>query len=187
MKYRMLTIVLAGCFVFGTAVCAAAPEEPPPPDYDAIRSAAQKSDPDKDYVDVLPERLGECKDTARPYNRTGITSAMVESKFLLMLCLEAMMAMMAELYFERDAFGPGGIGARLDEVAKPLFTIFEDTMTKATDCEGRPCGSIFEQIAPRDQYLKFLHGMIEFMVLRIYGYQITPAWERWRDAWRAAY
>lgn len=176
-----------GCWLgLMSAAWADAPKQLPPPDYDAIEAAAQRVEPGHEYVAVLADRLRECTATATPYASSPITADMVESKVIRMTCLRAMMRRMAELYFEPGAFGLGGIEARIDELSKPLYTIYYNVLNKGMHCEGRPCGSIFEQLAPRDEYVDFLLDLTRFMASFAPEGSVPGDWRNWQCAWAKA-
>jgi hypothetical protein len=200
-------IVVAMLSLFGGRIEAKA-KELPPPDYAAIRAAAQATEPGKDYVDLLPERLTACDELARSYNMSGTTSAMIESKYIMEECLKGMIVKVAELHFDPDAYGPCGIEAFLDKFAEAFYIDYGAAMMVEAECgEEPPCGSMYA-VLPHDPYIKFLSDTVEMLVLkikgnivtpetqrwrdamivlRIPGDFVTPEWRRWRDAWRTAY
>ena len=116
---------------------------------------------------------------------------MVASKVIRMVCLRAMMRKLAELYYVRDAFGPGGIDARMDEMSKPFYKIIYDVHTKGVYYDGDKkvpecgelgyCGSIEEQLLPRDDYVEFLMDFVRYVAG--YGPFVDDRTREWYDAW----
>ena len=154
-----------------------APPEMPDPDFDAIAAAAQRLDPGKEYVSVVTERLRECTDTATPYAGSPITTDMIDSKVIRMVCLNAIMAKLGEIYFEPDSFGEGGIGARINEVKTPLYSIYHGARNGNRGCLGRSCGTMNDSLFPRDDYVAFLLDLTEYMI----GFAAEP--EQLLDDW----
>ncbi|MGH6932986.1 MAG: hypothetical protein ACREEE_11200 [Dongiaceae bacterium] len=181
-----LSIVAAGMLFLSGGCVDAMAGEPPPPDYPAIRAAARQAEPGKDYLDVLPARLEACRKLADSYNITGITSFMIESKYIVRECLTAMIVKIAELHPEKNDYAPCGIEAILDKFAKPYYMIYDKEMDRESECGDEYCGTMAE-LHPHDKYIGFLRGTVEMMVLRIEGDERTPKWRHWRDAWREAY
>lgn len=168
-----------------------APKQLPEPDYEAIERAAQLPEPGQDYAKNLPARLRECTATADPYASSPITADMVTSKVIRMACLRAMLRKLAELYYEPDAFGPGGIDARMDEIAKPFYKILYDVHNKGVYYDGDKkvpecgdpgyCGSIEDQLLPRDDYVAFLMDFVRYVAG--YGPFVDDRTREWYDAW----
>jgi hypothetical protein len=191
MRKRLILATIVTCLAMPIRAWAGAHQELPEPDYEAIERAAQRTEPGQEYAkDLLPARLQECTAIAAPYASSPITSDMVTSKFILEACLRAMLRKLAELNFETGAFGPGGIDARMDEIAKPLFTIFYDFHNrgvyydgdkKVAFCDGSACGSIAEQLLPRDDYVFFLMDFVRYVAG--YGRDIDSVNKDWYDAW----
>lgn len=171
-----------------------APKQLPEPNYEAIERAAQRTEPGQDYAKNLPARLRECTASADPYARSSITADMVASKVICMVCLRAMMRKLAELYYVPDAFGPGGIDACMDEMAKPFYKIIYDVHTKRVYYDGDKkvpecgdlgyCGSIEEQLLPRDDYVDFLMDFVRYVAG--YGPFVDDRTREWYDAWVTA-
>lgn len=205
--WRSLIVATAILFLFGERIEAKA-KELPPPDYAAIRAAAQATEPGKDYVDLLPARLEACGDLARRHSMIGTTIDMIESKYIMEECLKGMIAKIAELHFGPDIYGPCGIEAFLDKFAEAFYIDYGAAMMVEDECgEEGHCGSMYA-VLPHDPYIRFLRETVEMMVLKIKGNVttpetqlrrdamtvlripgdfVTPEWRRWRDAWRAAY
>lgn len=186
--------------IFGAAMClavsGACPQvfpDLPEPDYDAVEAAAQRVVPGRDYGSDLPARLADCTATAAPYARSPRTGDMVESKVIRMTCLRAMLRKLADLYYTPDAFGPGGIDARIDELAQPLYRIhfalynygvYHVGSKRVPYCGDGPCGSIAEQLAPRDAYVEFLLDLTRQVAG--YGHGTNDEKRAWIDAWESA-
>ena len=207
LAWRSLTVAAGILFLPGGCIDAKA-EDLPPPDYPAIRAAARQTEPGKDYLDLLPARLEACADLAETYNMTGITSAMIESKYIMEECLKSMIGKIAEVYFGPDIHGPCGIETFLDKFARTFYVDYGAAMMVEDECgEEGPCGSMYA-VLPHDDYINFLRETVEMMVLkikgnivtpktqrrrdamivlRIPGDIVTPEWRSWRNAWRAAY
>lgn len=189
-----------GPAIFGAAICLAVSgawpkvfPDLPEPDYDAIDASAQRAVPGRDNVSDLPARLAECTATAAPYAKSPRTGDMVASKVIRMTCLRAMLRKLADIYYTPDAFGPGGIDARIDEIAQPLYRIHfalynygvhDVGNEKVPYCGDGPCGSIAEQLAPRDDYVQFLLGLTRFVAG--YGHGSSDEKRAWIDAWQRA-
>jgi hypothetical protein len=156
---------LLACFILILSSGPVLPAKLPPPDYDAIKRAAQRVDKDREYVDSLPERLAECMETAESYASSMSVDDMVESTFIQEACLRAMMRKLAELYFAPGAFESGGIDARIEELGKPLYMIFEHFSVMGPECGGHACGSIADVLTPRAQYVSFLRELAELMAI----------------------
>lgn len=189
-----------GPAIFGAAMCLVVSSassqvfpDLPEPDYDAVAAAAQRVVPGRDYASDLPARLAECTATAAPYAKSPRTGDMVESKVIRMTCLRAMLRTLADRYYMPDAFGPGGIDARIDEIAEPLyrihFALYNHGVYYVGDekipyCGDGPCGSIAEQLAPRDEYVAFLLDLTR----QVAGYTHATSGEdrAWVDAWANA-
>lgn len=165
----------------------------PEPDYDAIETAAQQIAAERDYRSELPARLAECTATAAPYANSPRTGDMVTSKVIRMTCLRAMLRRLADLYYTPDAFGPGGIDARIDEIAQPLYRIYFALYNygahnvgneKVPYCIDSPCGSIAEQLAPRDDYVEFLLNLTRYVAG--YAHGTSDEKRAWIGAWENA-
>jgi len=156
----------------------------PEPDYDAIAAAAQRALPRRPYVSTVIERLRECTDAATPYANSPITARLVESKVIRMVCLNAIMEKLAELYFEPESFGQGGIRARIDELKTPLYEIYLGAHNGNRGCLGRFCGTASASLFPRDDYVDFLLGLTEYMIrFSAEPGQLPDDWRvRWAEA-----
>lgn len=156
----------------------------PEADYDAIAAAAQKTEVGREYVTVVVDRLRECTDVASPYVSSPITTHLVESKRIRMVCLNAIMSKLGELYFEPGTFGEGGIGARIDELKTPLYAIYEGARNGNRGCLGRHCGTASAALFPRDDYVDFLLDLTEYVIgLSAEPEQLPDDWHvRWAEA-----
>lgn len=149
----------------------------PEADYDVIAAAAQKTELGREYVTTVVYRLRECTDVATPYASSPITTHLVESKRIRMVCLNAIMSKLAQLYFELDSFGEGGIVARIDELKTPLYAIYHGAHNGNRGCLGRFCGTASDSLFPRDDYVAFLLDLTEYMI----GFSAEP--EQLPDDW----
>ncbi|MCI0350321.1 MAG: hypothetical protein L0Z53_12930 [Acidobacteriales bacterium] len=145
---------------------------------------AQRTEPGKEYVAAVITRLRECTDTATPYAESPITTDMVESKVIRMVCLNTIMAKLAEIYFEPNSFGEGGIRARIDELKTPLYAIYHGAHNGHWGCDGRYCGTAADSLFPRDNYVWFLLDLTEYMIdFSAEPGQLPDDWRvRWADA-----
>jgi hypothetical protein len=181
--FRLMTVLSCLCL----AMAARAYEPPlelPEPDYDRIRAMAQRTESGKEYVTGVIARLRECTDTATPYAESPITTDMVESKVIHMVCLNEIMAKLEELYFEPDSFGEGGIKARIDELKNPLYAIYLGAHNGHWGCDGRFCGTAAASLFPRDDYVWFLLDLTEYII----SFSAAPGQlpDDWRVKWAEA-
>jgi hypothetical protein len=158
----------------------------PDPDFDAVVAAARRIEPGREYVSVVIERLRECTDTATPYAASPITTDMIDSKVIKVVCLNAIMENLAEIYFEPDSFGEGGIRARIDELKKPLHAIYHGVHNGHWGCDGRYCGTHADSLFPRDDYVAFLLDLTAYMIdFAAQPGQLADDWRiRWAEAAR---
>jgi len=180
---RLVVIVVLLCLTMPTLSDSTSPALPEL-DYEAIAAAAQRTVPRRMYVSTVIERLRECTDAATPYAESPIAARMVESKVIKMVCLNAIMDKLAELYFEPDSFGEGGIGARIDELKTPLYAIYHGAHNGNWGCLGRFCGTASASLFPRDDYVDFLLRLAEYMIsFSAEPGQLPDDWHaRWADA-----
>ena len=101
-----------------------------------------------------------------------------------MVCLNAIMEKLAELYFEPESFGQGGIRARIDELKTPLYEIYLGAHNGNRGCLGRFCGTASASLFPRDDYVDFLLGLTEYMIrFSAEPGQLPDDWRvRWAEA-----
>lgn len=113
----------------------------PEPDYEAVRERARRIDRDTPYVMSLPKRKRECLEIADRYFDAGTTAEMAEGAFIMKECYSAMILRMAELYYQSDAFGPGGMPTLLDDLRKNLSRLYHGIYQGQFKC-GNNCGSM---------------------------------------------
>jgi len=183
MIFRLIAFLVISCLTAPALSDAALPELPEPA-YDRIEAMAQRTEPGKEYVAGVIARLRECTDAATPYAESPITTDMVESKVIRMVCLNAIMGKLAELYFEPDSFGEGGIGARIDELKTPLYAIYYGARNGNRGCLGTSCGTINNSLSPRDDYVAFLLDLTQYII----GFSAEPGQlpNDWRVRWAEA-
>jgi hypothetical protein len=97
----------------------------------------------------LPKRKRECREITHPYFEAGTTAAMAAGAFIMEECYSAMILKMAELYYQADAFRPGGMPVLLDDLRENLSRLYHGVYQGQFKC-GNACGSLGYLLAVSD-------------------------------------
>lgn len=160
-----------------TAVADDAAQVPGDPDLAAIQRAAQRVDPAQDYVRSLPDRAAECRATARPYVKTRTTQGFVIAEVIWSSCLKGMLIRTAEIHYDADAFGEGGMSALAEALEDNLARLYYGIYQHQRDCNY--CGTMYA-MTPRGK----MNVVLEDAVTAIAKAQFLDGSDEYRD-WQA--
>lgn len=147
------------------------------PDLAAIQQAAQRVDPARDYVQRLPDRAAECQAAARPYIKTHTTQGLVIAEVIWSACLKGMLIRMAEVHYDADVFGEGGMSALTERLEDDLARLYYGIYQHQRDCNY--CGTMYA-MAPRGE----VNAVLENAVMTIATAQFRDGSDAYRD-WQA--
>jgi hypothetical protein len=148
------------------------------PDYAAIKRAAQRLDPNQEYVRVLPARWAECHATAETYRSTRTTEGLILGDLVMNACLEGMLAKMGHTYYDARAFSPGGIERLADKIEDNVDHLYQGIYLEQRECRG--CGSMWT-ILPQAEVNRVLEGAVKGMAWARLAFD--SSWPQWEAAW----
>ncbi len=158
------------------------------PDYDSVAREAGEITPGAEYLESLPKRRADCTEASSPYSHSPITARMVEGMTIRLVCLEAMLHRLGNLYYGSEAFGPSGTEGQFDKLHTEVYEFLQDMYNGTPDCFAsieiaRFCGFVNLNLSPRADYLDYLADLVEMMSLGTGRIRDVPAW---RAAWAEA-
>ncbi len=162
------------------------PKSLPEPDYEVVARQAEQVSPEKEYVEILPERWAECTSNARPYAATGATKYMADASTIRATCLVAMMLRLGATYFDPETFGRGMLAHRFKEVDDAAWRFIKDLYVGTPDCVDHPyrhCGTFFAVTLPHWVHEDFLADLVESAALATGRIRDLAGWQKaWAEA-----
>lgn len=128
----------------------------------------QAAEPDYTMLDVMAERAYLCEQASENEYWSGVPQRMVAALDVRLSCLEDIAATLAEEFYPPDAFGPGGMRARLDELETQTSRLFGVIHTQPLACDdvNGPCGPIYDVWA-RENTVATVRLAVDAMIERL--------------------
>lgn len=172
-----LTAAFLGILFMGEPVFAGG-DELPDPDLAAIARLAQRVGPEKSYPSSLPTRRRECIEAATPYLTSGAPDRMIWGERMLIECYAAMLIKLADIYYDPQTFGPGGMRALLQRLRQHLEQLYTGIYQGRVRCVVE-CGPM-DAVAVLRAQRKVLEGAARTMA----DANVPDRdYDGWHDAW----
>lgn len=128
---------LAAAALVGVGLAAAAPGAAP-------ARAAEPAAPDYALLDAMAEQASTCEQASEKEYWTGVPHRMKAALAIQASCLEEVAATLAREFYAEDAFGPGGIRARIADLRTTYGSLYEAVHTRPLTCRWQRCDEIYE-------------------------------------------
>lgn len=131
----------------------------------AIPDAVAQGGVDFDQLDQAAQKGAACDDHVRAGYEKGETADILEGLTAQAKCLEVVLFSVAREFYDTNAFGQGGLEARIADLRKTLGhlyrTIYSEPRTCAPDC------SDVYQIWAQEAYVTSIRIMLDDMIDRL--------------------
>lgn len=118
----------------GLAVCLCA----------VLASAPAVAAPDFTLLDAMAEQASVCEQASEKEYWSGVPHRMKAALTIQVTCLEAVAATLAREFYPPEAFGDGGIRARVAELRAAYDDLYGTVHTKPITCRAGSCNEIYE-------------------------------------------
>lgn len=130
-------------------------------------AAAGQSGTERRYdwklLDQVVARQQACASTREKKTASGVTANMRSAQIEYGLCVERLIAQVAAEFYARDAFGPGGIAARIEDVRKPFQQMYWTVYNEAGPCGASGCGTMY-QLAHAGKWGDLMDSLLADMI-----------------------
>ena len=155
----MRSVILAGLCAFGFlwfAVGGALAAE-------TGQKTGQK--PDFRQLDVAAAKAASCDDKVQPAYESGNNERILTALTEQAKCLEVVLFSVAREFYDNDAFGKGGVEARIAEVRDSLGHLYATIYSEPRTCAPN-CGQVY-QIWAAEAYATSIRIMLDDMLDRL--------------------
>jgi hypothetical protein len=121
--------------------------------------------PDFRQLDEAATRAEACDDKVRPAYESGHNERILMALNEQAKCLEVVMFSVAREFYDRDAFGQGGVEGRFAEVRDSLSHLYETIYSEPRTCAPN-CGQVY-QIWAAEAYVTSIRIMLDDMIDRL--------------------
>ncbi len=155
----MRSVFLAGLCALGL-VCSAAGGA-------SAADSGQKAGgkPDFRQLDVAAAKAAACDDKVQPAYESGNNERILMALNEQAKCLEVVLFSVAREFYDRDAFGKGGVEARVAEVRDTLGHLYATIYSEPRTCAPN-CGQVY-QIWAAEAYATSIRIMLDDMLDRL--------------------
>lgn len=151
----MRSVFLAGLFAVCLAVAGAG----------GAAAAETRDKLDFHKLDEASARAEACDDKVRDAYESGDNERILMALNEQAKCLEVVIFSVAREFYDRDAFGKGGVEARFDDVRKTLGHLYETIYSEPRTCAPN-CGEVY-QIWAAEAYTTSIRIMLDDMLDRL--------------------
>ncbi|GAA0579639.1 hypothetical protein [Caenispirillum bisanense] len=132
----------------------------------AASAAAAASGPNYALLDTMAERADACDQAVEKDYATGVPVRMTAALEVQARCLEDVAAALAAEFYPPDAFGDGGIRARVADLRATYGRLYGAVHTRPLTCRGRPCGDIY-QVWAAEAYVSAVRALVDSIIDRV--------------------
>lgn len=110
-------------------------------------------------------RAAQCDDYVRAGYEAGETADILEGLTAQAKCLEVVLFSVAREFYDQDAFGQGGLEARIADLRQTLGHLYRTIYSEPRTCAPN-CGDVY-QIWAQEAYVTSIRIMLDDMVDRL--------------------
>lgn len=121
--------------------------------------------PDFSALDEASARADACENKNRDNYRAEDNQKILEGLNAQAKCLEVILFSVAREFYDRDAFGSGGLEARMVELRKVLGNLYSTIYSEPRTCAPN-CGAVY-QIWAQEAYVTSIRIMLDDMIDRL--------------------
>ncbi len=122
--------------------------------------------PDYGLLDAMAERAAVCEQASEKEYWTGVPVRMKAALEVQARCLTEVAETLAAEFYPPDAFGDGGIRARIDDLRATYGRLYGAVHTRPLTCRGGPCGDIYEVWA-MEAYVSAVRALVDSIIDRV--------------------
>ncbi|WP_404382071.1 hypothetical protein [Caenispirillum salinarum] len=129
---------------------------------------ARAAEPDYAMLDAMAEQAFLCEQASEKEYWSGVPRRMMAALEIRLACLEEIAATLADEFYPPDAFGPGGMKARLGDLQAQTGRLFGAIHTHPLPCATGTdaCGPIYEVWA-RENTVAAVRDAVDAMIDRL--------------------
>lgn len=125
-----------------------------------------RAEPDYRLIDAMAEQANLCEQASEKEYWSGVPRRMLAALEIRLACLKEVAATLADEFYPPDAFGDGGMRARLEELESRTGGLFEVIHGQALPCTTGECGAIYDVWA-RENTVAAVRAVVEAMIERL--------------------
>lgn len=144
---------LAAAAVVGAGLAVAAPA-----------CAAER--PDFTLLDAMSEQAATCEQASEREYWSGVPHRMQAALKVQATCLEEVAATLAHEFYPEDAFGEGGIRARMEDLRRVTGELYGAVHTRPVTCRAGSCDEIYEVWAAENT-VSALRSLVDAIIDRV--------------------
>lgn len=122
--------------------------------------------PDFTLLDAMAEQVWACDQASEKEYWSGVPRRMKGALEIQIKCLEEVAVTLAEEFYPDDAFGAGGIRARLLDLRRAMGELYGAVHTAPVTCQTDPCGEIYEVWA-LESTVTAVRSLVDAMIDRL--------------------
>lgn len=122
--------------------------------------------PDYAMLDAMAEQAYRCEQASEKEYWSGVPRRMMAALEIRLACLEEIAATLADEFYPPDAFGPGGMRGRLDDLEADTGRLFGAIHNRPLPCDSGTCGEIYDVWA-RENTVAAVRSVIDAMIDRL--------------------
>lgn len=122
--------------------------------------------PDFTVLDAMAEQASLCEQASEKEYWSGVPHRMKAALAIQMTCLEEVAATLAREFYPEDAFGEGGIRARIAELRTSYGDLYQAVHTRPVTCTRDACNEIY-QVWAVENTVSALRTLVDAIIDRV--------------------